>query len=964
MTPGEDTRRWHRIDEVFAEALTLTATDRPRFLDEACGDDPDLRRDVEALLADAADAERLFPERRPEPVAGRVIDAFRLLEVIGRGGMGTVFLAERADGHFRQRVALKLLHGGFHDENAERRFRLERQILARLEHPNIARLLGGGLTPDGEPYFVMEHVAGLPITEYCDRHRLGIEQRLELFRTVCAAVQYAHRNLVVHRDLKPGNILVTGDGQVKLLDFGIARVLEPEAYDQAGTMTRTGARLMTPEYAAPEQVRGEAITTATDVYALGMLLFELLTGRRPYSLTGRRLQEVEQVVCDQMPPRPSTVVAGAGETLAARRGRSGERALSPEQLLRRLRGDLDNIVLLALRKEPDRRYRSVEQLSEDVRRHLKNLPVQARGDTLRYRAGKFARRHSVGLVATILVVLALSGGLVATVYQGRVANRERERAERINVFLQDMLSSADPVRDGRDVTVAEVLDRASREAEQTLAGRPEIEAGVRTTLGRTYQALGLYAEAEPHLRRALVLQRALHGERHADVAASMRSLAELLQARGDFAGADSLYRGTLALQRRLFGSVHAEVATTLDRLGQLRWDQGDYGASSGFYEQSLLLRRRLFGELHEDVAESINNLGLTRLQQGDYVAADSLARATLTLIRQLYPPDHVYVGVALLNAAKALEMRGSYEEAEALLEESLVMQRRRRGPEHPEVAVALDNLALVVSERGDDTRAEVLARQALDMRRRLLGDDHPDVGLSLQHVALVLARGGALAEAESLYRGSLVNRRRLGAHPDVALTLGQLAALLHRTGRHREADSLYREAIALHRQVRSDPHPITADQLAGWASLLADTGRLSEADTTFRAAVAGLRATVSAGNPLLSRALRQRGEFLVRQGRPAEAEPLLREAVEGYQAQHGPDHVRTLEARIWLGRCLTALAQYDEAEALLRESHQAARARQGAGGNTTQQAADALVDLYTRSNKPRQAAAYRELRER
>ena len=449
MTP-DALERWQQADAVFSEALDLPPEKRAAFLDEACAGDADLRREVERLFeADAQaglfletpsdwfDAPRLpgpgvaaEGDRARRAVLGQQVGPYRLLDEIGHGGMGTVYLAERADGQFEQQVALKLVRSGVATDEALRRFRLERQILAGLHHPHVARLLDGGVTEDGTPYFVMEYVAGIPIDRYCDEHRLSIAERLRLFCTVCAAVQYAHQNLVVHRDLKPSNILVTDDGQVKLLDFGIARLLDPEARTLSPALTQTGLRLMTPEYASPEQVRGEPVGTASDGYQLGVLLYELLTGHRPYRLPGRLLHHIERIVCEEMPTRPSTAVVQIEEVEVS--GDGGTQSITPEQvsrarstsierLRRRLAGDLDNIVLMALRKEPARRYASVGNLEADIQRHLTGLPVRARPDTLVYRATKFVRRNWIGVAATLLVMLSLVAGLTVALWQARIA---------------------------------------------------------------------------------------------------------------------------------------------------------------------------------------------------------------------------------------------------------------------------------------------------------------------------------------------------------------------------------------------------------------------------------------------------------------------------------------------------------------------------------------------------------------
>ena len=444
MTPES----WQRIKRIFDEAVELAPPERGAFLDAACGSDPSLRGEVERMLAaDPADdleesAFSLFDRGEGAAFRGRKIGRYRILEEVGRGGMGAVFSAVRDDGEFDQRVALKVIKSGLSTDTIVRRFRHERQILASLEHPNIARLLDGGMSDDGLPFYVMEFIEGEPIDEYCRARLLGVRERLELFRQVCAAVSYAHRRLIVHRDLKPSNILVAGEGRAKLLDFGIAKVLSQG--DSAAQSTATQLGLMTPDYASPEQFRGETVTTATDVYSLGVVLYELLTDTLPYDLTGLRLDQMLKVVCETEPARPSHAVTGRGRrvdddlrttplTGAGGGDAQSARGVIPRPAVRNpqaLRGDLDNIVLKALRKEPERRYESVEQFAEDIRRHLSELPVSARPDTFAYRTSKFVRRNKVGVVAASLIFLALIAGIVGTAYQARVARRERARAEK------------------------------------------------------------------------------------------------------------------------------------------------------------------------------------------------------------------------------------------------------------------------------------------------------------------------------------------------------------------------------------------------------------------------------------------------------------------------------------------------------------------------------------------------------
>lgn len=443
MTSGPDPDRWQRVKRILDEALDLEPDRRPAFLEAACGGDAALLAEVKSLAA-AAEGEWSFVDRpafagedalenpKPRSRVGDRIGAYAVLEELGHGGMGMVYLGRRADEEFEKRVAIKLIRPGMAGELAVKRFRAERQISASLDHPNIARLLDGGTSEDGEPYFVMEFVEGEALLDYCDRHRLSVEGRLRLFDGVCAAVQHAHRHLVVHRDIKPSNILVTTEGVPKLLDFGIAKLLSPEGALEPADQTATVTRVLTPDYASPEQVRGQPITTASDVYSLGVVLYELLSGRRPYHLTGTDPGELLRVVCEHDPEKPSIAASRPGvEHDAAASAGTGETLLPKGTgLAGRLKGDLDAIVLKALRKEPERRYASVEQLSDDIRRHLSGRPVLARRGTAAYRAGKFVRRHRASLAAAVLLLAALAGGVAATLREARHARAAEARAQR------------------------------------------------------------------------------------------------------------------------------------------------------------------------------------------------------------------------------------------------------------------------------------------------------------------------------------------------------------------------------------------------------------------------------------------------------------------------------------------------------------------------------------------------------
>ncbi|HYH46558.1 MAG TPA: serine/threonine-protein kinase, partial [Thermoanaerobaculia bacterium] len=588
-------QRWSEVKSLLAEALEVPPDERPAFF-ARLNAEPALVAEVEELLAlgpraDGFIDEPLFSFGQPAPAlqAGSRLGPWRLLRPLGQGGMGTVYLAERADGAFELTVAVKLLKIGLDSAELISRFEAERHILARLIHPNIARLLDGGTSDDGRPYLVMEHVEGEPIDQYCDRHRLPTRARLELFRDVCSAVQLAHQNLVVHRDLKPANILVTAEGTVKLLDFGIAKLLAPHPADAeaatAPTLAQLGGAPLTPRYASPEQVRGEPITTASDVYSLGVVLYELLTGHRPYRFETLSPAEVERVVCGERPPRPSTAVRRSKEVLTAEGGRllltpdavAGVREGDATRLSRRLSGDLDTILLTALSKEPERRFASAEQLADDLRLYLAGLPIRSRPDTFGYRTRKFLARHAFGVTAAGAVLALLVAFAGAMTWQraeiaarGREVAQERDRAEAIKDFLLELIGQTDPrLAKGEDITIRQALDqRAGSLAEETDLA-PATRADLLDALGVSYRSLGRSEEAAPLLRQALALRQQELGSEHVLVAESLHNLANVERSLGRPGEAERLIRQALAIQRRALPRGHKDLARGLNNLASL-----------------------------------------------------------------------------------------------------------------------------------------------------------------------------------------------------------------------------------------------------------------------------------------------------------------------------------------------------------------------------------------------------------
>jgi serine/threonine protein kinase/tetratricopeptide (TPR) repeat protein len=909
--------RWLRIEAIFEEVVLLPKEEQEGRLAELCGGDERLRREVASLLAADAGAS-LFLEIPPVPSAfpsailppppvtlGQRLGPYLVERKIGEGGMGAVYLGVRADGEFRQQVAIKVLGYGLDHANLLRRFRAERQILASLDHPNIARLLDGGTTGEGQPYLVMEHIDGMPIDRYCDRNGLDIDARIDLFRQVCAAVQYAHQNLVVHRDIKPSNILVTADGVPHLLDFGIAKILSGTALPIAPDATMTGHRLMTPQYASPEQVEGRPVTTASDVYGLGVLLYVLLTGRLPYRLDPDRLGAVEKAVVEQQPERPSTAVGHSAPSVEGRAGPGDpDDPARSRRLARRLAGDLDNIVLMALRKEPQRRYASVGLLSEDLRRYREGLTVLARPSTLGYRVTKFVGRHRLGVgLAAGFFLLVLGLAVAMTVQAVRLARqrdeirRERDKAVEVARLLEEVFSVADPsAARGETVTARELLDRGAARVAAGLKDQPEVQAALDTTMGNAYRGLGLNDRALPLLEKSLALRRRTFGEEHPQVAESLEALGTLTHARGDFDRAEALHRQGLALRRKLLGPDSPEVAESLNSLATDLVAKAKYDEAEPLLREALASNRRRHDD--EEVATNLANLGFLARQKGDLPAAEAFDREALAILRRIFGTAHPLIATQLNNLAVLQAERGDLAGAEKSYRESLAVAHRLYGEEHPEIALQLNNLASVLLMRGDAAAAEPLLRQSVAMRRKLLGPEHEQVAMGLNNLARVLEEKGDLAAARPLYEEALrISRKAFGEkHPRVAAQLVNLANLRAAQGDRAAAEPLARQALAIRRETLGEEHPDVGASLVGLGALRLAGGAPAEAEPLLRQGLGILRAALPAGHARIAEGESQLGACLAASGRPAEAGPLLASGYEALVRARGPANVKTVAA--------------------------------------------------------------------
>lgn len=826
-----DPDRWQRVKDIFEASLDRPPDDRRAYLDSVCDGDADLRSSVEALLA--SDDE---PYPALEPIVGgagiamtmealsatlpdREVGHYRLLEEMGSGGMGTVYQAVRADGAYDQRVAVKLIKPGMASDDVLRRFRRERQLLARLDHPNIAKLLDGGAADDGSPYLVLEYIDGKPIHQYCDENQLTTDKRLRLFRTVCLAVQDAHRNLIVHRDLKPGNILVTPEGDPKLLDFGISKIVTGDPTTDTHTASGVAHRFMTPQYASPEQVQGLPVTTTSDVYSLGVILYELLTGHRPYDLFGEARKDAERLICDTEPDAPSTQIQRTVERPHADGTTrqitpelvSRARGTHPERLRKEIRGDLDTIVLTAMHKDPTRRYASVEQFSEDIRRYLDGLPVRAHRDSVRYRLGKFVRRNKLAVVAAIVVALSLAVGVVgvgvAYVTNVRALARvelqvEQTRvqkliADRINEFLQSMLAARDPYKIDKNLTVKELLDETAKRIQGELGDEPEVRAAVHYAIGATYVRLDRHDEAVMHLREALDIRLKLLEPNHPDIATSYNSLGSCLQHLGQLQEAEGYLRKSLAIWKSR-DEEGVQLVAVLNNLGYLFEKKGQLAAARDWYVQSLETSRRIDGgDTYPTALDAKNNLAALYARERRYDEAEPLYLEALEGSRATLEPDHPRILNYTNNLATLYVRQSRYSEALPLYEEVLAVSTRVLGREHQHTLIAMNNLALTCAELDQEDRAQQLYEEVLEIRRRKLGEEHAETGSSMNNLGMTYLGRGRFKDAESLFRKSLTTNRRLVGEraPNTLVSMNNLARSLAAQEQFTEAVALFELAI-------------------------------------------------------------------------------------------------------------------------------------------------------------------------
>jgi tetratricopeptide (TPR) repeat protein len=982
---------WRRAKEIFSTAIDLAETERGLFL-EVQPDPQVVLDEVRSLLTiyqQSPDflegaAPGLPPATRadaPEvPLAGRRIGAWQLLREIGQGGMGVVWEARRADDQYDQRAAVKLLHASLQSERDIRRFRDERQILASLNHPCIARLLDGGMLEDGSPYLVMEYVDGLPLDAWCTREQLSIRQRLEIFLLVCSAVEYAHRRLVIHRDLKPANILVTvNEGVPKLLDFGIAKLIQAGEREQLST-----TRLLTPECASPEQIRGEAMSPANDVFSLGVLLYVLLTGHHPFAAANSNPLETLRAICDLDPRLPSSV--------------------TPSHQ-RELHGEVDAIILQALRKNPAERYPSVKAIADDIHAWLEGTPVSAIRQSWWRRSVKLIWRHKIQSGAIALAGASLLCGIIFTSVEARNArhaerealvqrdraasaekaaqnernraveqelraNHEAAAAKAINDFLQrDVLAQASANTQARpgakpdpDLKVRTALDRAAAQISERFNGQPLVEASIRQTIGETYEQLGLYPDAQRQLEIALNLRQQNAGEENSSTLASMNALALIYMREAKFAESESLYNTVLEKRRRILGIAHPDTLATSSALAALYLNVGKYGRAEQLSAHVMDLARHAPGAEGTQVLTYERLLSDVYTREGKKTQAEPLLKDVVNQQRRLLGEQHPETLESMDALAMLLSDEGKNAEAEALESEVYKTSLRILGPEHPDSLTRMNNLAVIFHLEGKYGEAEPLFKQYAEVTARVRGRAHPETLTAIFNLAYVDRVLGKFEESERLLRqylevGPKVNGEE---HPETLSAWNSLGTVYRCQGRFAEAERLIGKALEMESRILGPKHPQTLVAQTALAILYEVKGKDSEAERLLEQALDVDRRVLGAANLSTRTCMTSLGRLRLKLRRYGEAEVLLREALNGEGAK-GPNVWDLYDRQSLLGASLMGQGKYAEAEPLLISGYQGLLKQSPAISVDANlpQAGERLVQLYTAWGKPAQAEDWR-----
>lgn len=838
--------QWMKIEALMDKALEVPIEEREGLVRKEGGTDKALVEHVLEMLAAGNKVESFLESSsqshlhdalakmasavatdETESDEGRMVGPYRLVRKIGRGGMGQVYLAVRDDEAFKRYVALKVIRKGMDSEDILKRFKVERHILASLTHPNIARLLDGGFTEDGQSYFVMEYVDGEPIDKYCDEHRLSLDERLKLFEKVASAVHYAHQNLVVHRDLKPGNILVSTDGSVKLLDFGIAKFLNPDLTGYTLPMTRTEIRVMTPEYASPEQVRGNSVTTASDVYQLGILLYELLTGHRPFTFETKARGEIEKIILEVPPEKPSTMISKV-ETqptkMLSPETVSHQRRTPLERLRKQLSGDLDHIVLMALRKEMDRRYQSADQLLQDLQNYRAGRPVMAQADTFKYRTTRFVQRNVLGVVASAAVFLALLTITIVSFTYATITAEQRDKialevqkSEEVKSLVLGLFERANPnYSRGREISVRELIDQSAAEMRAELVNQPGVLSEMLAVLGMVYSDLGEAEAGMPLIEQALELQESMGSEDSPELAQRLYAMGYILDEAGEVEQAKQFHARALAMRRRLYGEQNLLVAESLNESGVALYWTGNTDSNLVVWQQAYDIRNALLKAPHKDLVESLSNLAAVYTDLEDYGKAEQFYREALSMLRDMDADNSPDYASNLHNFGTMLIDVEAFDEAETMLKEAIELRTVIFGDRHEDTARSINFLGRLNVARGTLVEAERLFLLSTQIHIEQNGEASFVVGRDYEVLGDLYVAKTEWNKAIDYYsKAATAIRLSSGSDADrFILIQGKIGELYESLDRLAEAERAFRQALQSYSQMEGvEPGQIAVAKL-------------------------------------------------------------------------------------------------------------------------------------------------------
>jgi serine/threonine-protein kinase len=905
---------WKRIEDLFSKAIDLEKDERIDFLKKECGEDIQIFNEVLSLLESDENIHPLLAKKASDLInveqkinfIGQQIGSYRIIEEIASGGMGTVFLAERSDGLFEQKVALKIIKPGLSTIPIIRRFQQERQVLANLQHANIARLFDGGVTEDKRPFFTMEFVDGTPIDQYCDDKKLSIKKRLELFIKVCEAVQYAHNNLVIHRDLKPSNILIQDDGSPKLLDFGISKVLSAEGENlDMPTITQAEINLLTPEYSSPEQFRKQNISVSTDVYSLGLILYKLLVGRSAHEFSASTFSEYEQVVCEKSIAKPSSVLTRSDNEKTA--GICNNRSVQENKLKKIISGDLDNICMMALRKDPNRRYASVEMLAYDIERYLNDLPILARRESFLYASRKFIARHKKAVAAAVIGFFVFNGLILFYTFQLKMekdkAEREARKSEQIASFLQNLFLVSDPSESkGESITARELLDRGANSLQRSLEDDPEVKSQLLNTIGNIYTNLGLFNSAEDILRNIKDSESKNFIERETYIE-SLLALARLYRIEGKYDEAKEILDEAYRTASENLNSDHPLLGENYLSLGGYYYETGNYEDSYSYFHKAENMFRKKYGNMNEKVAGAMYNRGTLEFDRGNVNRTDSLYRAALNILINIKGELDTEVAEFQNGLGWILRHKGEYEESKEYYERALNTRIKLLGKDHPDVAHTLNHMARLYYNQGLFDKAEPIARDALQIRLNVFKEDHPEVTASRGSLASILFQKGNFVESEAIYRKAyLLSLNKMGEnHPYTAAMKGNVGRVLMELGEYKEAEKYLLRSFELVTEIFDKNNRYVTARVNWISDLYIRTGRYSEADIMLRSQIELLENEGHTNTSVFGESKSLLGYCLFKQSKDLEAEGML---VTGYNMIKEHENTNNWDLKRSLSRIL------------------------------------------------------------